>query len=202
MIDKALEVIRTEVKNYIENQDGIAPEFEVLLENIAFLETDEENLRNKLIISLVNIEEERALKNIPTHRISPVNGRVEYKNAPVYLNLYLLFSVNLKPYIESLRVLSYVIQFFQSRNSFTAANSPESFVADEGSAEKIDYQNFKLVFNIYTLTFEQLNHMWGALGGKQVPSVMYRVWLTELEDKRLKGAGELIEQVQSKDQLL
>jgi len=43
--------------------------------------------------------------------------------------------------------------------------------------------------DLFSLTFEQINHLWGSLGGKQVPFVLYRARLLSLTAKEIKETG-------------
>jgi hypothetical protein len=131
---------------------------------------------NKVGCTLVNIEEERIARSQAPYS-SPVGGNSVKKNPPVKLNLYLLFAANptIEPattnYQEGLRLISYIVTFFQSKCYFTQENSP-------GLDSDID----KLVVELYSLPVEQQNYMWGSLGAKYMPSVLYRVRLLQLEE--------------------
>ena len=61
-----------------------------------------------------------------------------------------------------------------------------------------DITNFKFVVDLFTPTFEELNFVWGTLGGKQIPSVMYKVSLIEIEREAVLAKGGLISQVNGK----
>ena len=45
---------------------------------------------------------------------------------------------------------------------------------------------------LHSLTFEQINHLWGSLGGKQVPFVMYRARMLSLTADEVLGRGDPI----------
>ena len=74
--------------------------------------------------------------------------------------------------------------------SFTVANSPNPRVVDDESLA-----DMKLILDIHTLNFEQINDLWGSLGGKQVPFVVYRTRLLELRRDAVLQAAPLIEQI-------
>jgi len=48
---------------------------------------------------------------------------------------------------------------------------------------------------LYTLTFEQLNHLWGSLGGRQVPFAMYKLRLVGLTDRKIIRTTPLIQEI-------
>jgi hypothetical protein len=65
----------------------------VIAANIAKAE-ELTSVTSKIVMSLVNIEEDRISKHPSNSFPSPVGTGVEYKNPPVLVNLYVLFSVN------------------------------------------------------------------------------------------------------------
>ena len=152
-------------------------ESNIALNNVALVDSSDaaNDIHNHhVIISLVNIEEESSLKNGLHYRRTPIGG-IEYENPPVYLNLYLLFTANFpNNYNSSLVLLGLIIRFFQGQNSFTIPS-------DEGELQ--------ISLDLYTMTFEQINHLWGSLGGKQIPFVLYKARLVRITDRRLTGTG-------------
>lgn len=199
MIYEALSIIRDELEAYFRSlQDDTA---DVVLENIALLETpNDTNLKDKVVISMVNVEEESTLKNL-SNKVR-LNGGVSLVMPPVYLNLYLLFCANYvggnpprNSYTLALTRLSTVIQFFQNKRTFTLADSPNATLGQ--SVEKLndpDLSSLRVTMELYTLTFEQINHLWGSLGGKQLPFVMYKARLVQIQDK-LQKEVPIVEEV-------
>jgi len=193
MLLEALKLVEQSLNTYLLQRTGGAPNVvEVVLGNVSVMDQAVGNLDDKLIISLVNIEEESSLKNARTVRPN-LTGGINYRNAPISLNLYLLFSANFTSnYEKSLRVLSLVIEFFQGHRRFT---SPAPAGADRLNGR------VEITFNLYTMTFEQLNHLWGALGGKQLPGALYRVALVQIEDEVILEGGSLITEVAGNETL-
>ncbi|NJB86811.1 hypothetical protein GGR26_002588 [Lewinella marina] len=193
MLLESLRLVEQSLNTYLFQRLGaVAGVVEVALGNVAAIEQPGANLDDKLIISLVNIEEERSLKNARSVRANGLTGALEYRNPPVSLNLYLLFSAHFtNNYDKALRVLSLVIEFFQGQTTFRTPAPGAPGALAEGRAE--------LTFNLYTMTFEQLNHLWGALGGKQLPSALYRVYLVQLEDGAIREGGRLIEEITAQE---
>jgi Pvc16 N-terminal domain len=202
MIDTALILLKGELENFI-HKDKKDNSIHVDLRNIAMFERGQEDeLSDKIIISLVNIEEESTLKNM--RNVSTISGKKEYISPPVNLNLYLLMISNLKikndeglqenSYFKSLSGLSYIIEFFQHRNTFSIHNSP-SFQTKE-RLEDSEINEMKLFMDLYTLTFEQINHLWGSLGGRQLPFVMYKARLVSIQHKSVRKVAPLIEEIE------
>lgn len=192
MINDALNLIVRELNQYISPGENDST---VVLGNIGFIEGSGSNTADlsndtdlaKMVLSLVNVEEEKTLKNGPHDFMR--NGQIHYKNRPVVLNLYLLFSANFPVYDTSLKRLSQVIAFFQGKNIFTVQNSPSL------TAESESLKELKLILELNSLSFEQINHLWGSLGGKQVPFVLYKARLIEIESQVLQGIGPPITQI-------
>ena len=196
MISKALTLLIRELNAYIESVDqaGGTQPMVAELGNIALLENGGGNgtdLSEKIILSLVNVEEEKRLKNSKNYI---KNGtKVEYTNPPININLYLLFSSNFDNYTTALKRLSQVIEFFQGKYVFTVSDSPNA-----GFAMDPQMKDVKLILDIHTLNFEQINDLWGSLGGKQVPFVMYRTRLLLVKRDAILSTAPPITQIQER----
>ena len=187
MIFDALKLIQNALQSYIREVGiEIGTDQVVTLDNIAMTQElgGQNELKAPLLMSLVNFQEETTLKNAPYYRLD--NGRTVYQNPPVNLNLFILFSVLHSDYETSLKILSRVVEFCQWKKeiSFTSTPSPGSISRD-----------VRVVLDLYSLTFEQLNHLWGALGGKQVPFVLYRARLVSIEAQKRQAEGEVITEI-------
>src|ERR1044072_1682059 len=196
MIDAAFALLNNQLAAYIESMGG--DRLDVIMANIAAIDAANSNvdLERKVILSLVNIEEEAALKNAgPLYRnVKTLN----YVNPPIYLNLYLLITAHYEKYEDALTRLSNVIQFFQGKNSFSLKNSPPNDMLLNPDT----YEDIQLHLEMFSLSFEQLNHLWGSLGGKQWPSVLYKVRLVKITANRMTAQGPLIEEVQTKENII
>jgi hypothetical protein len=190
MIFEIIQIITDQVNNYLEE---IGLDKTIVAENIAFLESQNDaigtNLEDKVALTLINLDEESTLKNFPNHGIE--GGKTIYKNSIINLNLYLLFSANRTKYINSLNDISKIIEFFQGKKLFTQANT--IYNRSSSAMEKID--NFRFSIELYTPTFEELNYIWGTLGGKQLPSALYKVSMIQIERDIAQGEGPLISKV-------
>lgn len=184
MIYETLQILKEQIETYF-TEVGLGKI--VVLENIALWESGSTNaskVEDKVVITLLKLEEEVTLKNIPSLKIK--DNKTEYKNPPVHLNIYLLISANCDTYDKSLRSISRVIQFFQGKKVFTSGNT--IYNRTNVALDVLDY--FKFIVELYTPGFEEMNHVWGTLGGRQLPSVIYRVQLVQIEqDKKLAESG-------------
>ncbi len=188
MIYEAIQIISEQLDNYL-TAEGLSNL--VVLENIALLETtseNAENLKNKVVLTLLNLSEESSMKNLPNYKVID-KSHTEYKNPPVHLNLFLLISGNCNTYTNSLRSISKTIEFFQGKKLFTSENTSYETKEDFDVLE-----HFKLYTMLYTPSFEELNYVWGTLGGRQLPSVIYKIQLIEI-DRNVTITGPLIKEV-------
>ncbi len=200
MIHEALGLLRRELVSYLLSQGYATADDIVVIENIGLFEstTSGVNFDDKIVFTLVNIEEESTLKNAPFVK-KEFSNPAQYENPPVFLNLYLLItacnkSADNKSYTDALERLSLVIAFFQSKNSFSSASSVSGTTAAFTSE---DVLQLSIRHEIYTLTFEQVNHLWGTLGGKQMPFVMYKLRLIAITQRKLLREVPLIEEIET-----
>ncbi|GAA3757067.1 DUF4255 domain-containing protein [Flavobacterium ginsengiterrae] len=187
MIFEVIQIIEEQVNNYLKE---IELEQSVVAENIAFLESQNDEvgkvLKDGVALTVINLAEEATLKNFPNHTIE--NTKTIYKNSVINLNLFILFSANREKYINSLRDISKIIEFFQGKKLFTQANT----IYDRNTSAMSNVDNFRFTVELYTPTFEELNYIWGTLGGKQLPSALYKVSMIQIERNIVQAEGQLI----------
>ena len=146
-------------------------------------------LNGKAIMSLINVEEDRVAMQQENWVKSP--SGITYKNPPVYLNLYVLFAVNRADYSDSLKYLALIIQFFQSQNVFTPLNYPA-----------LDPRIQKLMCDLYSVNFEQLNQIWSVLGGKYLPSVLYKIRQITIDEDAIDYEAGFIKDIEFNETLI
>jgi hypothetical protein len=153
-------------------------------------------VRDKLIFSVVNIKEEKTLKNLPNYVRNDISLRATYENPPVFLNFQILITATHTSYDDALLSLSRAIRFFQSRNVFTQDSvSPASITANAPLNALDRLESFKMIFDLYSPSMEEVNHMWGTLGGKQYPFVMYMMRMLDLKFRAVYNESGLITEV-------
>ena len=182
-----LDFLRSRLNEYLNlklDSTGNGQSNFVQLANVAWNDSESQSTStdgsvSNAFITLVNIEEDRISR--PQENTARNNNGTVYKNPKMYLNLYLLFAVNLSSYYESLKRLSYIIQFFQYQNVFTSLSTPDLPVGVE-----------KLILDLDSLSFQDLNNLWGIMGSKYLPSVLYKVRLVTISEEFVMGQGGLI----------
>ena len=190
MIHDVLDFLRSRLNEYLNlklDSTGNGQSNFVQLANVAWNDSESQSTStdgsvSNAFITLVNIEEDRISR--PQENTARNNNGTVYKNPKMYLNLYLLFAVNLSSYYESLKRLSYIIQFFQYQNVFTSLSTPDLPVGVE-----------KLILDLDTLSFQDLNNLWGIMGSKYLPSVLYKVRLVTISEEFVMGQGGLISEM-------
>ncbi len=170
MIYEALALVTQQLNTYFRNRFSQV-EDRVVLSNL--VEPDGSSAikeENKVVVTLVNIQKETISGNRSSNGAS--------MNKPIALNLHVLFSAWFTGanYPESLKFLGAVIAYFQANNHLTASSVPDM-------PEGMD----KLTFEIVTMDFQEVSHVWGMLGAKHLPSVMYKFRLVLIDEATIKG---------------
>ncbi len=162
MINEALTCLTEEINEYFKNRLKLSEDKVILSGIISQDGSVAIKEENKIVITLVNLEEEPVSRNT-----SLMNNRSGGNAAPpVKIHLYLLFSAYFAPsnYQEGLQFISFVISFLQEKNVFTSANTP-----------RLDSSIDKISIEMVSLSIEKLNNLWATLGAKYMPSVLYKM---------------------------
>jgi len=184
MIYEALSCLTDEINEYFRNKLRISEDKVVLSGLIGQDGAVAIQGENKIAITLVNIERENSGGAVGSSFVS--------KSGAMHVNLYVLFSAYFSSnnYPEALRFLSFIIAYFQYKNVFTSSNTPR---LDKG----ID----KLVFEMATITPEQLNNVWGSLGAKYMPSVIYKMRMLTFDESIIKEYRPVVSGIDSDSNL-
>lgn len=166
MIDKVLEVIRSEVNNFI----GTKLNDTTVTNRVVLTSFVDDNGRvvipsDSVGLSLLNIEEERTLKQAGLVPTAKAESSSSFVSPPVYLNLQIMFTAYFNNYTESLKHLSYILACLQTKPVFDLENT-------SGMA---NLETSKLVFELNTLGLEQQHYIWSMIGLRYLPSVIYKV---------------------------
>lgn len=134
------------------------------------------NAENKIVLSVVNLEHETAMKSMGNY-MTDGGGGYGKMAPPVHINLYLLVSANYDSsnYIEANKVLSAIIGVFQANPYFNRQTNPEMQSPLE-----------KLTMEIFNLPINELSHIWSGIGAKYVPSIIYKVRMLTIQEEIIK----------------
>lgn len=180
MIDTAINHIATSVNQHLMRTFGLNEDV-VVVSNI--LEQDgtvATHVNNKIVVSLVNIEEENALRNRNFSPAGQPGERAVATSPPVHVNLYLMFASYFggNNYQEGLKFISNTIFYLQGQSVFNQHNTP-------GLDPGID----RLTMEMHNLDLNDLSNLWSILSGKYLPSVLYKLRMIAVD------AGAVREQI-------
>lgn len=187
MIYDTLKFLNEEVNKYLSSKMGVLAEPRLKIGNISLALdntlTGVNSLAGKAILSLVNVEEDKVAKQQENY--SRGDMATIYKSPPLYLNLYILFAINKPEYDDCLKWLGHIMQFFQHQQVFTPITHPN-----------LDPKIPKVVVDLFSLNFEQVNHLWSTLGGKYMPSVLYKIRQISVDENLVISESGFIKTVQ------
>jgi hypothetical protein len=150
--------------------------------------TGDNSLAGKAILSLVNVEEDKVAKQ--QENFSRSDSSTVYKSPPLHLNMYILFAINKAEYDDCLQWLGYIMQFFQHQQVFTPITHPN-----------LDPRIPRIVVDLFSLNFEQVNHLWSTLGGKYMPSVLYKIRQISVDENLTISESGFIKTIQLNEKM-
>lgn len=166
MISAALDFIRSEIRDHL----GLA-DSEISLGHLHTL-NDSSNAGVRL--ALVNVTEESTLRNTPHSQRGP-SGQVEYREPPLYLNVFLAVAFDFGNYQTDLIRLSETLELFQATRFFDQHSAR--------AANPFPSTLQRLILDLYSADLEQLNQLWGIMGGSYFPSLIYQLRLLRIQGK-------------------
>lgn len=180
MINQFLTFLRDDINSFIISKKGVSGNF-VLFSNLNNILENSQNIDNVIVISIVNIEEEKLLKNPDNY--TKTTTEINYKKPAVWLNIICLFTFYTKSNetYNGIDLLTNVVQYFQSRprldkmTAFVPAKFPPI------------YEDFRAEF--VSLNYEQTNYLWGLFGGKYHPSVVYKFKTIPIDNLDITPGG-------------
>ena len=170
MIDHSLSFFQSQLNNYIQTKTGGQKEDIVQFPEIQ-LPKELIMHSNAVTALLINLEEERLFRSGATYTHSLIDGSVSPANPDLLFSFNLLFVANFKDYIESVKMLSFILQFFHSTRRFDSKNSP---ALNEG----IEQLSTELV----NLSFMEQGELWRSLEMPCSPSALYKVRMLVFPD--------------------
>ena len=171
MLDIALKFLEDQLNTYLLTRTGSNSTLgQVKMSKLVDDDGKSAITQDTIGASVINLEEDRIFKaQLPEHIYT--NGQNIVLEPELKLNLYVLFAANFQQYEQALKYMSYLLTYFQSHPSFTSVEYPA-----------LDPHIEKLTIELQSLNYEQLNQIWAFIGGKQLPSVIYKVRLVSLQD--------------------
>lgn len=170
MIHVVLSAVVTALNEYFKSELNLQEDMVILANAVDMSGNLNSQIDNKLCVFLQHLDEERVLRNGSYQAYAGMNP-------PKHFNLYVMFVANFPDpnYLESLRYLSLVLEFFQGNQFFNRVNLPQL-------SANVD----KLSFEYVNFTFEELNSVWGLLGLKYMPSATYKLKLLTFSNNLIR----------------
>ena len=188
MLDVALNFLTTELNSYLVARGARTATDEIGKVEVGRLVDDAGKWSIKddhIGASLIHIEEDRVMKSQLPEAVL-VGGRHVILEPKLKLNLHVLFAAKFQKYDEGLRSISLVLSYFQSHHIFT----PETHSG-------LDTRIERLTAELQSLSYEQLNKVWAFIGGKQLPSAIYKVRMIALQDAEPKTVESPLSQIET-----
>lgn len=182
MINAALNHLAGQLNQQFKNNFQLVEDI-VVVSNLVELDgSTAAGANNKLVLTLVNIEKDSLPYRAGTQG-QVMDERQMLRSPPLFLNLYLMMSANFGAgnYAEALKTISQAISFFQQQAVFDRHNSP-------GMDRRIE----KLILELENLKIPDLNNLWSLMGGRYLPSVLYKLRMITVDSSAVIGQVPMI----------
>jgi hypothetical protein len=173
MIDLAINAMAAQLNQYLRGLLNTAEDIVTVSNLLGPDGVPAPNVNNRIALFLSSVERDTTSQRLPEHSVRGLSGP-----GPLFLNLYVMAVANFtgNNYPEALKFLSLVIAFFHGRPVLDHSNCPE---LDQG----ID----KLILDIENTPPQAMSNIWGVLGGRYLPSVLYRVRMVVIDGAHVQG---------------
>lgn len=161
MIDQALQLVRDRLNDHLRTRFAV-PEDLVSLSALTDVEGKQaQAARNRLALFLTNI----ARDAVPRSRRGSGAGQVTQAQ-PLHMDVYFMVASghDADLYGEGLKLVSAALMFFQAQPVFTPQNTPDM---PQGLSQ--------LTIEVSNLKVDEIAQVWSNLGGRYVPSVMFKM---------------------------
>jgi hypothetical protein len=158
MIHNVLTVIAQQLNEFMRNELNLSEDM-VVVNSLVDLKGDPNmQIENRVCLFLQRIEEEKVAKS-GGFQANPGMA------PPVRVSLHIVFAANFPDpnYLEALRFISLVLEFFQGHGTFDRSNTP-------GLPAGLD----KLTFDLADMDYQEMNNLWSLIGAKYIPSLVYK----------------------------
>ena len=179
MIYNALNCVVTELNDYLMKKFK-TPESKAVLNSI--LQQDgsiSEHCLNRMVLSLVNLEQDTSVPRNPIYIRK--NEELDQLNVPFNFNLDVLVCALFTNYDEGLKFLSETIYFLHAKSLFNTENTPS-----------LDPAVRQLAVEVVKLTYHEAHSLWGAMGVKYLPSVLFKARMLSFQSGAVVGRSHEI----------
>ncbi|MGQ8364216.1 DUF4255 domain-containing protein [Glaciecola sp. 1036] len=176
MLDSVLMFVMNELNGYLKSKSALTDDVVKLgpiVDDSGKYALD----KNSISLSLINVEQEAITKQqLPKTTYS--QGKMLTFAPELRVNLYVIFAARFDIYDQALKYMSHIMNFFQTRPLFTPDTYPE-----------LDTTLSRISLDLQSPNYDQLNQIWAFIGGKQLPSVYYKIRVVSLRDQESPNIG-------------
>lgn len=153
------------------------------------MDVNSDTHQNAIVMSLINIERETAM-GIQVNRKHIDQHLYKKMNPSWHLNLtFMLASVSdSKQYLQSLRLLSSSLDFFQNENVF---------IIRPATGEGL---NLRITVEPMNATYQELSNIWSLFGGKYYPSLIGKIRMLTIDSNHISSIERSSEEIIIKPQ--
>ncbi|MFY8093840.1 MAG: Pvc16 family protein [Niveispirillum sp.] len=173
MLDRALSFVRDALDSHLQRSLSLSEPVAVLNHLHHSDSGSSQKNQNRLIMSLIKIEQDSSRQY---YNAQLKKNATFSKLPPQFFNINVLMAANFDDYLESLKVLSQVILFFQANSSFQRASYPNL-------PEELNLLEIEVEATPDVKSFE----IWGALGTSYVPSIIYKIRRLIVDSHQIAG---------------
>ncbi|MGZ2369511.1 DUF4255 domain-containing protein [Ancylomarina sp. YFZ004] len=142
-------------------------------------------VHNKMVLSLVNVERETAMGIRSEHSRMSLD-LVNKNRPPWHLNLIFVVAAvfSEKQYLQSLKVLSSTLEFFQARNVFSFTSETEN------------RREWRINIEPVNVNLQELTNLWTVLGGSYYPSMVGKIRILTIDANEVDSMSRTITETQ------
>lgn len=192
MIMDALLLVSSELNDYVRQRLNSEGETLVYLSSITDGSGSNSSPNDAITITLTSAEEECVNRAQQLTRVRK-GDKYHFTEPEIRINLHIIISVRpskntdgSKSYINALKRLSIVSEFFQGNRYFD-----QSSIRNPAISKNLE----RVVVNLHTAGFEQLSYVWGMHGGNYLPSLMYKLSLITIQQAMTNREVPIVKEV-------
>ncbi|MFZ5964779.1 DUF4255 domain-containing protein [Thalassococcus sp. BH17M4-6] len=171
MIDTTMEFLVRALNAYLRQRLSAEEDLARLASPAPLQGGSTEEIEDKLLITLVNLEREGIARNASQTTRPQGDG---YVRVPQPLNINLIFMASARfqdKYATGLKVLGNVVGFFQANPLFTPQSHPE--LPPHLQRLSVEWREMDL---------QAMHNLWSAMGSNYMPSAVYKARMLVVED--------------------
>lgn len=186
MLEQAFNFTTSALNQFLSNRFGLDEHMAVSNAIVDATGNTPTDNQNKLVFSLINIEQETNKQFFNTVSRASNGAYVKGASSERY-KLHVLLSAHFDDYRESLKFLNAGILFFQIHSVL----SPTEYAISNGNIDKLE-------FEMENISFNEIHSLWNALGAKYQPSAVFRMRMITINSEQLTAFVPAVHQIETK----